>query len=531
MTENITSDSNGLYSKDYSILKSYSDVNLNISFQGNNDFTTQSISKTYNTIINSKTTLSLSSTKSTMTTKTESSVITAKLVDANNQPIPNTTITLSKGTYVLKTATTNSNGEISYTYPATEGTATINAKYEGNTTTYDSSSASLNITVSITKTDSTVSISLSSTSITRGNSITITVSGKGTINIGTSSGSNNIGTVSSSGTVSYTPSSSTTIYAVSSGDADYNGASNSAYITVNDPPSPSYTYHSTSLSISGSTNVISTNSATYTINKNGIPSGATISYYLDDSLLGSTTGNTFTATIDTGNHTLKVVYGGQTIGYDVYNGSNATLSVNGYVPDEPNPDIASTASISVSSNNVVWGEAVTLTANTNVPNSTIWICYGSQSNSVTTNSSGTAYLSVSFSSPQTASAWVEIHDISGYTDCTSGSISITVKKRATSFGNLRTQIAKGEAWSCIIMDEKNSNVSGRKVHITNKLYNTTTTSDLGWSTSQSSGLVETIAINYDLKNAYIGFYPTFGGDDYYEGCTDGVWCNYNSAGA
>lgn len=531
MTENITSDSNGLYTKDYSILQTYTDVNLNISFQGNNDFTSQSISKTYDTIIDSKTTLSLSSTKSTMTAKTESSTITAKLVDSTNQPIPNQTVTLSKGTYVLKTATTNTNGEITYTYPATEGTATINAKYNGNTTTYDSSSASLNITVSITKVDSTVSISLSSTSITRGNSINITVSGKGTINIGTSSGSNNIGTVTSSGTISYTPSSSCTIYAVSSGDADYNGATNSAYVTVNNPPSPTYTYHNTSLGISGSTNVVSTSTITYTISKSGIPSGATIKYYIDDSLLGSTTGSTFTATIDTGTHTLKVVYDGQTSGYDVYYGSNATLSVSGYVPEEPNPDVVSTASISVSSNNVTWGEPVTLTANTNVPNSTIWICYGSQSNTVTTNSSGTASLSVSFSTPQTASAWVEIHDISGYTNCTSGNVSITVRKRATSIGNMRTQIAKGEAWSCMVIDEKNANVVGRKVHITNKLYNTTQTNDLGYCTTNTSGVCETVDINYDLKNAYIGFYPTFGGDDYYEGCTDGVWCNYNSAGA
>ena len=333
-----------------------------------------------------------------------------------------TTITVvSQGAILLGTtdggkdiATIENSGSVDF---APINSCTIYANSSGNT---EYEAAKSNTALTVSKQNSTISLSVSSTSINVGESITITASGTGSIYIGTSAGSNNITTFDGSGSISYTPSDSCTIYATSTGNALYNGASKSVGVSVTTPSYP------TSLSLSGSTGVTSGYSYSYTINKNNIPSGATIYYYIDDNYQGSTTGSSITCSFAAGSHTLKVVFNG--VGY--YQASSATLGISC-----SNPSYGTSLSISGPTSAVAGSsQTYTISKNGMPSNSTIYYYLdGSQLGSTTGNTfscsfgNGSHTLKVVFNGSGYYQGSSATLGVSGYTPDinTSGSISIS----------------------------------------------------------------------------------------------------------
>ena len=525
-SEQISSDDSGLYQKSYSILRNYESISLDINYVGDNDFNSVNYTKNYNSIGKSRTTLTITATKTTLTSSTDSAVLTVTLKDNLGNNIQGETVKLTKGTYELATLVTDVNGQVTYTYPAVEGTATVTATYDGNTSAYDGSNATISMTVSITPTvtkqSSTVTFSPSSASVTSGGSVTFTVTGKGTISIGTSSGASDIGILTDSGTVTYTPSASCTIYAVSSGNDNYYGASASCSITVTPyVPPPSPTYISTSLGISGADTINENTTTTYTVTKNNMPSNSTVSYAVDGTTIGSTTGTTFDLSFSAGTHTITVSYAGS----GTYLASSVQKSVTANIVKQD-----TSISVSASPSSTIWGQGITVTASLGIANQTVSIGIVGDTRTGTTDSNGNFSTTFTETDPCTDTAEANYGGNSRYNG-SSSTVNFSYTTRNTHYTNMSSKVSKGGTWKCQLLDQLGSPVVGRHIHVTTVRYNNRSQgADLGWFTTDANGYIETNALTYDFKNEYFGFYPVFDGDSKYVGASDGIWVLYNEAG-
>lgn len=388
------------------------------------------------------------------------------------------------------------------------GYYTIVAQYPGETNKYNS--ATVTKTASIAKGSGIASISLSSTSVGAGSTITASGSGVGTIYIGTTSGGNNIATGSGSASGNYSQcQGGVTIYVTSLGDDNHNSKTVSQSCSFNSyggalsgfGVSNSNPYDGDTVTISASSN-----QGSYHIY---VKDGSSVTTYTNQSV-----------NISKGAGSSVVVWASADGGCQYYSSSSGQTTISW--------KSKAGTSMGISGGSTTWGNSISLSASLGISGQSVaFYENGSYIGSSTTNSGGTAYYSVSKSSPTSASYSANYGGDGSHYGCSSGSTTCTWTKRSTYVSGYPGSMSKGQSFYVIIKGQQNEAVVGQSIGCTMTRVSTGVTATW-YATTDTGGTATYNALNYTFTDT-INFSGSYGGNDYYTGCSFNVNVSYKGS--